>query len=149
MHPWFSPVLLHASVSVVGANPIQYYHKNSEYTKSLWDFGTGLSYTSFTYANLVVSPQMVAPGQNFTVSVDIANTGPLFGKQSVLVFVTDDYRIVTPEAKMLKRFDKVALSPGQQTTVQFVMTSDDLAFYGKMDCVFDSRSSLVSFQITK
>eukprot|EP00002_Diphylleia_rotans_P002958 TRINITY_DN1195_c0_g1_i1.p1 TRINITY_DN1195_c0_g1~~TRINITY_DN1195_c0_g1_i1.p1 ORF type:complete len:770 (-),score=172.75 TRINITY_DN1195_c0_g1_i1:210-2519(-) len=114
------------------AIPLPYWRKNSENDafQVEWEFGHGLSFTTFTYSNLVVSPSTVAPGGSFTISVDVANTGAMEGKEPVLVFITDEYRIITPENKRLRAFDKVFLRVGESKKVQFTLSTADLEFYG-------------------
>jgi len=114
------------------AIPLAYWRKNSENDafQVEWEFGHGLSFSNFVYSNLRVSPTNVAPGASFTISVDVTNSGPYEGKEPVLVFITDEYRIITPENKRLRAFDKISLTVGQTRSVQFTLTTADLEFYG-------------------
>lgn len=68
-----------------------------------WTFGTGLSYTSFVYSNLQLSATTINENQDITISVDVENTGNYDAKHTVMMFVYDLYRRVTPEYKLLKR----------------------------------------------
>lgn len=52
------------------------------------------------------------------------------GKESVLLFLRDLYRIVTPEMRLLKRFEKIELNSGEQQVVTFTLSAEDLSFYG-------------------
>jgi beta-glucosidase len=69
-----------------------------------WEFGSGLSYTTFSYSNLAVSPSTFSESDQVTISVDVTNSGTLGANHSVLLFVFDMYRRVTPEYKLLKQY---------------------------------------------
>lgn len=69
-----------------------------------WEFGTGLSYTSFEYSNLALSAASMDEHGEVTVSLTVRNTGDKYtATDSVLLFLFDVYRRVTPEYKLLKR----------------------------------------------
>eukprot|EP00002_Diphylleia_rotans_P005297 TRINITY_DN14421_c0_g1_i1.p1 TRINITY_DN14421_c0_g1~~TRINITY_DN14421_c0_g1_i1.p1 ORF type:complete len:823 (-),score=164.15 TRINITY_DN14421_c0_g1_i1:110-2578(-) len=112
--------------------PMPYWHRPSEADSYYpqWAFGHGLSYTTFTYTDLSVSPSVVQPGQPISVSVTVANTGSVSGKETVLLFLSDEYRIITPEVKRLRRFEKVNLAPRESTRVTFTLETKDLSFIG-------------------
>lgn len=93
-----------------------------------WEFGEGLSYTTFSYSNFQLDKTAVQQGQTLTVSVDVTNSGNRAGKHTVLLFLSDMARRVTPEYKLLKGFKKVSLAPHQTTTVTFTLTMDDLSY---------------------
>lgn len=95
-----------------------------------WEFGTGLSYTNFEYSNLQLSATDINQFGEIQVSVNVKNTGNVAAKHSVLLFVYDMYRRVTPEYKLLKRFEKVYLESQQSVTVYFQLTSEDLQYIG-------------------
>lgn len=94
-----------------------------------FDFGSGLSYTTFAYSGLSVEPREASSG-DVTVSVTVANTGSRAGAEVVQVYVSDHVATVTPPVKRLVRFAKVALEPGQRRALRFRLTRDDLAFVG-------------------
>lgn len=113
---------------------LTYYHKLRQRDYDVeWEFGAGLSYTSFAYekARLVSGPTAdeYTPVQ---ISVQVRNTGKRPGKHTVLLFGADVVRRVTPEAKMLKAFNKTReLRPGETQTVTFTLDPmEDLAYYG-------------------
>jgi beta-glucosidase len=91
-----------------------------------FEFGHGLSYTTFRYTNLRLSPRKIRPGGRVSVSVDVANSGKLAGKEVVQLYVNDVVSSVTTPVKALKRFEKVSLKPGERKTVSFVLTPADL-----------------------
>ena len=91
-----------------------------------------MSYSTFGYSELTLSKSTITPDDVLTISVTITNTG-IDGKEAVLLYVTDDYRSVTPEVRLLKRFQKVMIGSGQCETVSFTLTIEDLIFYGLDD----------------
>lgn len=120
---------------------VTYYHKPSEEQKRAqgayiyesdynpqYEFGHGLSYTTFEYSNLKVSKNEFSAGEVLTVSVDVKNSGNRIGKESVLLYSSDLYASITPDMKRLRRFSKISLEPGQTQTVSFEITDKDLAF---------------------
>ncbi|HLB72644.1 MAG TPA: fibronectin type III-like domain-contianing protein, partial [Sedimentisphaerales bacterium] len=96
-----------------------------------WQFGHGLSYTTFEYADLKLDIPQISQGETLTVSVSVKNTGRRPAKEIVQLFVSDIVATVTPPVKSLKRFDKVDLQPGGCKTVTFNLNTDDLAFIGR------------------
>ena len=98
-----------------------------------WDFGTGLSYTTFAYSDLQVTPATARAGDPVTVSVTVANTGARAGAEVVQLYVSDLVASVTPPVKRLRRFAKVPLDPGQKRTVTFTLGRDDFSFIGEAE----------------
>lgn len=89
----------------------------------LFEFGEGLSYTTFEYSDLKITP--AGNGEiPVTVEVTVKNTGDRAGGEAVLVFVSDVYATVTPYVKQLKAFDKVYLQPGEAKTLSFTLDFD-------------------------
>ena len=96
---------------------------------ALFPFGHGLSYTTFTYGKPVASAKTMAADGTLTVTVAVKNTGSIAGKEIVQLYVGDDKCSVLRPVKELKHFAKVALAPGQEKSVTFTLTPDDLKFY--------------------
>lgn len=120
---------------------VPYYHKPSEQQNAQfgaynyesdfnpqYEFGFGLSYTTFDYSNLKVSTTHFSGKETIEVTVDITNTGQRFGKESVMLFSSDLYASITPDVKRLRRFSKIGLEPGEKQTVKFSISATDLAF---------------------
>jgi beta-glucosidase len=120
----------------VGQLPVYYNYKPTAkrgylYTsrEPLFPFGHGLSYTTFEYSNLKVSPAQIGPGGRAQVTVTVTNTGRRAGEEVVELYVRDLVSSVTRPVKELKDFVRVALAPGESKTVSFTITPDKLAFY--------------------
>ena len=105
------------------------YDYNARITQQ-WGFGTGLSYTTFDYANLRVNKTHFTKDDMLTVSVDVTNKGKMAGKESVLLFSSDLVASLTPDGRRLRQFDKIALNPGETRTVTLQLPASDLAFVG-------------------
>jgi beta-glucosidase len=115
---------------------VNYYRKNIENGNSddaqgynpLYEFGYGLSYTTFAYSNLHISKPTLSAGETLTISVDVKNTGTRVGKESVLLYISELYASVTPDTKRLRGFDKIELKPNESRTVTFKITPTDISF---------------------
>lgn len=94
-------------------------------------FGFGLSYTTFSYANLKMSNTTFGIKDQLQFSVEVTNTGKVKGKEVVQLYICDLVASITPPVKRLRGFDKIDLDPGQTKNVTFNITTDDLAFVGK------------------
>lgn len=95
-----------------------------------FEFGSGLSYTSFSYSDLRVVPTMASGSQTIRADVTVKNTGSRAGKEVVQLYLNERVASVTPPLKRLKRFVKVLLQPGESRQVSFELTSEDLSFIG-------------------
>lgn len=93
-----------------------------------WEFGFGLSYTTFEYSNLAVNQNTFLQSDTIRVSVDITNTGTRTGKEVVQLFVSDLQAQLTPAVKRLKGFEKILLLPGQTKQVTFLLTKEDFSY---------------------
>jgi beta-glucosidase len=96
-------------------------------TKPLFEFGYGLSYTGFEYSNLDVTPGKISPFGKVTVSINVKNTGDREGKEVVQLYLNDVVSSVTTPVKVLRRFNKINLKPGEEQKVSFVLTHEDLS----------------------
>ncbi|RHY30244.1 hypothetical protein DYB32_004480 [Aphanomyces invadans] len=98
-----------------------------------WQFGDGLSYTSFHYSNATISTTALSfssTGSNaFTVSVTVQNTGLVKGQETVLLFGTPPATRIHAETKLLKRFTKLSLAAGEANVVTFSLSHQDLGYY--------------------
>ena len=92
----------------------------------LYPFGYGLSYTTFDYSNLHVEPQVIHPGGEARVTLDVKNTGERAGVETVQLYVHEEYAPVSTPVKQLRGFARVALEPGEKKTVTLALTPEDL-----------------------
>ena len=88
-------------------------------------FGHGLSYTAFAYSGAKLTHE----GDEIVITADVTNTGLRDGQEVVQLYSRDLYASLIPDVKRLRRFEKIALKPGQTRTVEFRITTDDLAFH--------------------
>lgn len=96
-----------------------------------WDFGAGLSYTTFTYRDLKLSKSSVnGQGDSLVVSATVTNEGSHTGKEIVMLFVTQPFRRISmPEVKRLRKFTKISLAPGASSIVEFMLTAVDWSVF--------------------
>ncbi len=120
----------------VGHLPAYYNHKPSSRRGYLFDevsplfpFGFGLSYTTFSLANVRLEDERIAVDGATRVLVDVTNTGARGGAEVVQMYVRDVVSSVTRPVKELKGFEKVVLAPGETRTVALPITRDTLAFH--------------------
>lgn len=118
----------------VGQLPDFYDHKpsrNRSYAfvdnSPLFPFGYGLSYTTFHFDNLRVSPTKMNPDDTATVSVDVTNTGSREGDEVAELYIHQRLSTVTQPVMALRGFKRISLQAGQTTTVQFKLTPDSLS----------------------
>jgi beta-glucosidase len=95
-----------------------------------WQFGDGLSYTTYAYSNLKVDKSSFRSGDTLRFTIDVTNTGSVEGKEPVLLYSSDLVASSTPDIKRLRAFTKVALQPGETKTVTLEVAANDLAFVG-------------------
>lgn len=96
-----------------------------------FEFGHGLSYTTFRHSDLRLSRKTLGEGDKLSVAVTVTNTGRRAGKEVVQLYVRDLVASVTPPDKRLRRFAKVQLEPGQSRTLNFELGREDLGFIGQ------------------
>jgi beta-glucosidase len=98
---------------------------------ALYYFGHGLSYTTFSYSNLKISPSRQTPRGNVSVSFDVKNTGAREGDEVVQLYTRDLVSSVTTYEKNLRGFERVRLKPGETKTVTFTLTPADLSLWDR------------------
>jgi beta-glucosidase len=108
---------------------VGYRHYDAKNIEPLFPFGYGLSYTTFEYSGLNISPAKAKTGDKIKVSIDVKNTGKVPGKEVVQVYISDNVSSVPRPPKELKALKKVALSPGEEKTVEFTLNKEAFSFY--------------------
>ena len=88
---------------------------------ALYNFGYGLSYTTFKYSGLKLSSTAIRPGESLEVSVNVTNTGSRAGDEIVQLYLHDRLSSITVYEKMLRGFERVSLEPGETKTVKFTL----------------------------
>jgi beta-glucosidase len=118
----------------VGQLPIYYGRKPTSFRPyldrtrdPLFAFGHGLSYTTFGYDGLEVTPASIGPFGSATVKVTVRNTGSRAGDEVVQLYVHDVVASVTRPRRALKGFRRVTLAPGESRTVEFTLTPAELS----------------------
>lgn len=101
---------------------------DSRNIEPLYPFGFGLSYTQFSYSDLVVSPPK-SGDSHVEVRFRISNTGNMAGQEITQLYVRDLHSSEPRPYKELKGFRKVRLAPGEHTTVQFELPSSAFAYW--------------------
>jgi beta-glucosidase len=93
----------------------------------LWEFGYGLSYTTFRYSDLRIEPGKVSPQGEVRVSLEIENSGPIEGQEVVQLYLKDELSSVVTPVKELKGFLKLPIQPGQKQRVQFKLNNEQFS----------------------
>ncbi len=86
---------------------------------ALYPFGYGLSYTTFEYSDLKISPVVITPNETATVTLNVTNTGSRAGDEVVQLYTRDVVSSVTTYEKNLAGFERVHLQPGETKQVTF------------------------------
>ncbi len=99
------------------------------HVKPLFPFGYGLSYTTFKFANLAVSPTSAGANPQVNVTFDVTNTGQRKGADVAQVYVSDDHAPIPRPARELKGFERVELGPGETKHVSVTLDPRSFAYY--------------------
>ena len=86
---------------------------------ALYSFGYGLSYTTFEYSDLEITPKVITPNEKATVRMKVTNTGKRAGDEVVQLYIRDVLSSVTTYEKNLAGFERVHLQPGETKEVTF------------------------------
>ena len=111
---------------------------------ALYPFGHGLSYTTFTYSDLHISPSHQGVQGDIHVSCKIKNTGKIKGDEVVQLYLRDEISSVTNYTKVLRGFERISLKAGEEQTVHFRLRPQDLGLWDKN---MNFRVELGSFKV--
>jgi beta-glucosidase len=95
----------------------------------LFPFGYGLSYTKFEYGNLRINPDKISPEGSVKIQLDVKNIGGYMGDEVVQLYIHDALASIARPLKELKGFKRITLKPGEQKTVEFILSPEELSFY--------------------
>jgi beta-glucosidase len=122
----------------VGQLPVYYNHSKNIWHKyvdmpvtPLYEFGYGLSYTTFEYSNLQIYPKETNSAGEVQISLDVKNTGKVKGDEVVQLYINDVISSVTTPIKELKGFSRMTLEPGETRNVKFKLLPEDLSLFDK------------------
>jgi len=106
------------------------FHLDAGFTP-LFAFGHGLSYADFDYQHIRVDSYEIELGASVTISAELTNRGDVAADEVAQLYVRDLVASVTRPVKELKAFRRVRLEPGESVTLDFVLHTDDLSFFGR------------------
>ena len=96
-----------------------------------FDFGTGLSYSTFAYSPMKVSKTTLSDGEQIEITVTVTNTSNRKGSEVVQLYYKDLVASITPSAKKLTGFEKITLGVNEAKTVKFVLNRQSFSFINK------------------
>ena len=97
----------------------------------MYPFGYGLSYTTFKYENLKITPTSQKTKGDFKITADITNTGKRSGDEIVQLYIRDKVSSVITYDSQLRGFERVNLKPGETKKVEFTLHPEDLMILDK------------------
>ena len=98
---------------------------------ALYPFGHGLSYTTFSYGDLKISPLRQGVQGDINISCKIKNTGKIKGDEVVQLYLRDEVSSVTTYTKVLRGFERISLEAGEEQIVHFRLRPQDLGLWDK------------------
>ena len=108
---------------------------NSSYTDlsiyPKYEFGYGLSYTTFQYSNLQLSKKVMKKNEQIEVSVTISNIGKYDGEEIVQLYIKDKVGSIVRPVLELKDFKKIKIKAGESSTIKFTIDKEKLSFYNQ------------------
>lgn len=104
---------------------------NDESIFPKYEFGYGLSYTSFQYSNLQLSQKSIRLNEKIEVNLVITNTGTYEGEEVIQLYLRDKVGSIVRPVKELKDFQKVKLAAGESRAIKFVINREKLSFYNQ------------------
>lgn len=146
----------------VGQIPVYYNHKNTgrpyvhgyKFTtkyldianEPLYPFGYGLSYSTFEYSDITLNKREFEGDDILKASITIKNTSMYDGEEIAQLYLHDPVASVARAVKELKRYQKVLIKAGEEKTLEFEITPEDLKYF-KSDLSFDWDSGIFNIYI--
>lgn len=96
-----------------------------------YEFGYGLSYTTFQYGNLKLDKKKISRNDKIEVSLNVTNTGKYAGEEVVQLYLRDKVASVVRPVRELKDFQKIKLNVGETKTIKFLIDKEKLSFYNQ------------------
>jgi len=93
-----------------------------------FEFGAGLSYTSFEYSEPRLSSDTILGNQSLKINISLTNIGKRYGKEVVQLYINDVVASISPDVKKLVRFKKIGIEPGSTKEISFEISRRDLSF---------------------
>ena len=109
--------------------PICYNYSAEKDPRVQWPFGYGLSYTTFEYSNLEVTPEVTTKDESFNITFDVKNTGKMAADEVAQIYLSpaDGNKNIRPI--QLQGFARVSLKPGESKKVSVKMYTEQLGYY--------------------
>jgi len=104
-------------------------HRDIPSCSPLFEFGHGLSYTTFDVSNLQLSSSTVSKNGSLQASVTVTNTGRRKGDEVVQLYLHDPVASISQPVRRLRGFERVTLDPGKSRSVTFTLDKSDFGFY--------------------
>ncbi|MFN5418596.1 MAG: beta-glucosidase [Flavobacteriia bacterium] len=93
-----------------------------------WDFGHGLSYSTFSYSNLKLSKSSINQNDSIEVCVTVTNSGKVEAKEVIQLYISRLNSNISPFGKQLKKFEKINLKPNEAKEIKFNISAKDIIF---------------------
>jgi beta-glucosidase len=117
-----------------GQIPLYYFQSKTKWERyvdmpssPLYEFGYGLSYTTFEYSDIKIVPEVIGVAGESQISVAVKNTGKVKGDEVVQLYIKDVVSSVSTPAKLLRGFSRVTLEPGETKTVTLNLGPESLS----------------------
>jgi len=114
--------------------------------KPLYNFGFGLSYTTFGYKGITTDKLSIKKGETITVNVTVTNTGSRDGEEVVQLYVKQTESKIERPAKELKAFKRIALKAGETKTVALLLRAKDLEYWNTKNQRFELEKGTIELQ---
>lgn len=108
---------------------VGYRYFDANEIEPLFPFGHGLSYTSFKYDTLKITPPKITKSETVSIELELTNSGKCSGAEVVQLYVEDVECSLERPPRELKGFHKIFLEPGQKEKITFQLNEKDLSFF--------------------